>query len=364
MMRIRCGSTAAIAPTASAVAGPALAAAAGAREARSVSPDTSVVPFRFSTNDVPPRERIAVSRDVLGRLYLRLDPEPADGAPLCLTIERHDWSSVSLIYSETNPICFQRTPDLVRDADGDFRFVVGVEGARYHFASGGIEEVMDGADAALLFNGAVCKVSLLGTCRSTAIRIPRERLAAATQELDERPIRRAPPGCASLRLLSGYVALLRRQGPTADPVLAHQIASHLVDLVALTLGPTEETRLRARGGATRMARLAAIRADVLANLAEMSLSAKTIGRRHGVTDRYVHLLFEENGQTFGRFVEEERLKRAFALLADPTQNLKRIGEIATEVGFAEHSTFDRAFRRRFGDTPSGVRRRHIPGWSQ
>jgi transcriptional regulator GlxA family with amidase domain len=97
-----------------------------------------------------------------------------------------------------------------------------------------------------------------------------------------------------------------------------------------------------------------MRADVLANLAEMRLSAKVVAKRHGLSDR-VHDLFEQTGQTFNPFVEEQRLKRAFAMLTDPARNDTRIGEIAAEVGFVEDSTFTRAFRRRFGETPGDSR---------
>jgi AraC-like DNA-binding protein len=37
----------------------------------------------------------------------------------------------------------------------------------------------------------------------------------------------------------------------------------------------------------------------------------------------------------------------------------RIGDIAAQVGFSGHSTFDRAFRRRFGDTPGFVRAKKV-----
>jgi len=214
---------------------------------------------------------------------------------------------------------------------------------------------MTGGDAALFFDGAI-GTSVLGRSRATTMRIPRASLAAAVRGLDDRAIRRVAPGSGPLRLLVDYTRLLRRQGPTSDPALAYRVANHLIDLVALALGPTEETRMRALGGATRAARLATIRADVIANLSQARLSAKIIASRHGVSDRYVHRLFEETGQTFSQFVEEERLKRAFTLLNDPAVADGRIGDIAIHVGFAEHSTFNRAFRRRFGDTPTGIRR--------
>jgi AraC-like DNA-binding protein len=80
-----------------------------------------------------------------------------------------------------------------------------------------------------------------------------------------------------------------------------------------------------------------------------------MAQRHGVSERYVYALFEDSGTSFHSFVAEERLKRAVAMLRDPACALK-ISDIALETGFGDLSTFNRAFRRRFGDTPRGVRR--------
>jgi AraC-like DNA-binding protein len=313
-------------------------------------------PLKFSTDDLPPGDRVAVLREVIGRIHFQCDIAPLPGVPLRAAAERHPWSSVSLVFGETAGFSATRTPELVANGGGDFRFVMHVDGApSYHFVSQGIAEEMTGGDAALFFDGAI-GTSFLGRSRATAMRIPRASLAAAVRGLDDRAFRRVAPGSGPLRLLVDYTRLLRRQGPTSDPALAYRVANHLIDLVALALGPTEETRMRASNGATRAARLATIRADVIANLSQARLSAKIMASRHGVSDRYVHLLFEETGQTFSQFVEEERLKRAFTLLNDPAVADARIGDLATHVGFAEHSTFNRAFRRRFGDTPTSVRR--------
>jgi AraC-like DNA-binding protein len=156
--------------------------------------------------------------------------------------------------------------------------------------------------------------------------------------------------------LNDYVAILQRSDMLLEARLRPIVASHIHDLVAAAIGATRDAMEGARAGGIRAARLATIRAHVLTNLSDPRLSAKTVGRRHGVSDRYVHLLFAETGQSFGRFVEEARLTRAFALLTHPTRAARKIGEIAAAVGFPEHATFSRAFRRRFGDTPTGVRR--------
>jgi AraC-like DNA-binding protein len=159
--------------------------------------------------------------------------------------------------------------------------------------------------------------------------------------------------------LSGYLGLLEENHALADPQTAPLIVTQIHNLVAAAIGASRDTMELAKRRGVREARLASVRADILTNLSEVGLSPKAVAGRLGVSDRYVHLLFEETGQTFSRFVEEERLRRAFALLTDPTRAGVRIGEIALQVGFSEHATFDRAFRRHFGDTPRNVRRERL-----
>jgi transcriptional regulator GlxA family with amidase domain len=54
-------------------------------------------------------------------------------------------------------------------------------------------------------------------------------------------------------------------------------------------------------------------------------------------------------------VTERRLQRAYAMLTDRRFAHLRIIDIALAVGFGDISHFNRMFRRRFGDSPSGVR---------
>jgi AraC-like DNA-binding protein len=62
------------------------------------------------------------------------------------------------------------------------------------------------------------------------------------------------------------------------------------------------------------------------------------------------------GTTPMRWLGEQRLQRAYAMLNDP-QNTMPLGDIAREVGFTDQSAFSRAFSRRFGHAPIALRRR-------
>lgn len=80
----------------------------------------------------------------------------------------------------------------------------------------------------------------------------------------------------------------------------------------------------------------------------VGLSERSLRRRFGT---YV-------GMTWREYLLEARLLRAMALLAEPGPS---VIEVSGAVGFDSHSAFNRAFRRRTGETPSGYRSERIKG---
>ena len=59
--------------------------------------NTTSATTRFSTDNVPLRDRVEVTREVLGRAYLRMDLEPLGEAPFRANFEQQSWSLASLI---------------------------------------------------------------------------------------------------------------------------------------------------------------------------------------------------------------------------------------------------------------------------
>jgi AraC-like DNA-binding protein len=83
----------------------------------------------------------------------------------------------------------------------------------------------------------------------------------------------------------------------------------------------------------------------------------------------IQRLFEGEGTTFTEYVLAQRLVRAHRLLTDPLHVNQKVGAISLDAGFGDLSYFNRAFRRRYGITPSELRaatrstneRQGIPG---
>jgi AraC-like DNA-binding protein len=106
-------------------------------------------------------------------------------------------------------------------------------------------------------------------------------------------------------------------------------------------------------------RLRAIAADILQHLGDHELSISSVARRQRISDSYVSKLFQRQGTKYSKFVLDQRLARARALLSTPEHADRTILSIAFEVGFWDLSYFNRTFRRRYGATPSQWRRQAL-----
>jgi AraC-like DNA-binding protein len=156
----------------------------------------------------------------------------------------------------------------------------------------------------------------------------------------------------ALRFLSSYVQLLEAQSPAPLQRLA---VAHVHDLVKLMLGTGEEVVELAGASGVRAARLRTIKQDIIRNLDRNDVSIGALAKRHQLTARYIQMLFESEGGTLTDFVLAQRLARAHRRLCDPRRAAEKISAVAFDCGFGDLSYFNRAFRARFGATPSEVR---------
>ncbi len=176
-----------------------------------------------------------------------------------------------------------------------------------------------------------------------------------TGDLDACLVRTIPRDTEALRLLTSYAGLVNEIDAMSRPEMRSLIATHFHDLISLTLGATRDAVQTAMGRGVRAARLRAIKNDILANLGHADLSIDAVARRHGITPRYLGMLFAGEQTSFSQFVLASRLERAHRVLRDPRYLERPVSAIAFACGFGDLSYFNRAFRRRYAATPSDVR---------
>ena len=168
-------------------------------------------------------------------------------------------------------------------------------------------------------------------------------------------MRLIPGQTHSLRLLVDYLCLLGARQVPRSVELDHAISTHILDLIALSVGAHQDAAEEAQGRGVRAARLHAIKADVASRFSERDLSVAAVAARHSVAPRYIHKLFETEGATFSEYVLACRLEFAHRLLTDRRLDARPITSIAFDAGFSDLSHFNRMFRRRYNATPTEVR---------
>ena len=311
-------------------------------------------PLRFSTEAVPPRERMAHWRDTFGRTIVKVEMDPLDSEPYRCDAAFHLLPGLIVTEIETDPVRLTRTRALA--ADGSDEFVLFMQRSGRCFVSQlGREAVVERGDAGLMLNEEPGRTVMAGENRTLSLSVPRASIEPMLSSRDLALTRVIPGSSPALRLLAQYVELIWRDGTLAAPELNHAIAAHLRDLIALAVGATRDSHEQACGRGVRVARLRAVKEDIARHLGCADLSVRSVAARQGVSPRYVGMLFEAEGTSFSTYVLAARLALAHHRLTDPAASGVKISTIAYDLGFGDLSYFNRSFRRRYGATPSDVR---------
>ncbi|WP_291960484.1 AraC family transcriptional regulator [Chelatococcus sp.] len=309
--------------------------------------------LRLSTNDVPRRQRMDFVHDFVARHFLGLEFIPFD------VDEIHVEMSACVLPGGTTLGSCQYPP--MRGArprwllgDGRDGYLLTVHGCDHEVAVDGRPPVKIAAGDILIINQSVPFSFELAATMVTGATLAPNRLGTLVPRAERQPylhIQRSAPEAA---LAVGYADLLRAN-PPADVKAARIAEDHLYDLVALSLG-SQYVDMDQRGSSPAgNARLQLIRQDIEVHLRDPDLNVNTIARHHGVTPRYVQLLFEREGTTFSAFLRDRRLALAYNRLRREPTGRASIATIAYDCGFPDLSGFNRAFRKRYGATPSDVR---------
>jgi AraC-like DNA-binding protein len=308
---------------------------------------------RFSTVDLPERDRIAMWRDLYEHTIFRAEVRPDCDASFHATVISRALPDLHLRYGILSPVSVTRTRAYLGDGNDDHVLVINQAGSITATARGH-EVALHEGDAVLVSSGDVSRFDRSTAGGSISMRIPRTVLSSRVVDIDDTVMRPIPRSAGVLRLLTGYTRPLLEDGP-ARPELWHLAVKHVHDLVALALGATREAAEVARSRGVRAARLRAAKSYIIENSGDPALSIGTVAEHLRVTPRYLQKLFDGEGGTFSDFVLAQRLVRAHRMLTDARYDSSQVSAIAYEAGFGDLSYFHRCFRKRYGATPRDTR---------
>ncbi len=314
--------------------------------------DMSVL--HFSSEAFPANERASAIQDIWAPVT-RIDLAPADRRRFFVDASALVLPGLSIGWGRFPGYRAHRTRAHAADSADDLVFCLVADAGWSAYREGDEETECGPGEVYLSVNRDASVANAPGRCNTVInFAIPRDVLASAVLDLDAVSNAKLPASPA-LRLLTNYVVSLTQGAEAMSQAALERCANHVRDLAALALGANHDAAERARIGGLRASRLAGIKADIAAHLPRPDLSIGTVAARHGISPQYVRRLFNAEGTTFGDYVRELRLARVRRLIAQPALRDRSIATLAYEAGFGDLSHFNRAFRQRFGVTPSDVR---------
>ena len=153
------------------------------------------------------------------------------------------------------------------------------------------------------------------------------------------------------RVLRSYLDGLHGNLAELDATSASAFADTTVEMLrnALVLGQRSDQTRNARA-------LHRVQALLLTRLRNPNLRIEEVSREIGIAPRTIHRLFQSIGTTPMRWIEEQRLNRIAREMRSAAHTCSSITQLALSCGYNDQSSFGRAFKRKFGMSPSDYRK--------
>jgi AraC-like DNA-binding protein len=181
--------------------------------------------------------------------------------------------------------------------------------------------------------------------------VPRGAVPAIDNALNHREQRAVDDALG--RVFSAYLGSLADELKSASQSEIPALVQATQALLATVITSTADV-LKSEDTALDLPRIRKIRDYIDGNLRSWSLHPGRICKIAGTSRSHLYRMFEPYGGVV-RYVQQQRLRRAHDLLADPICT-RTINMIANDYCFSDTSTFSRAFRQEFGYSPTDLRK--------
>lgn len=185
------------------------------------------------------------------------------------------------------------------------------------------------------------------------VEVPRHRLEGRLPAFQEIMAERIDGSMGLGNLASTMLRTALKEASNVSPTDANRITNAVLDLLGLSLA--SHLKAETRNTPHCKTTLRRIQTYIEEHLDDEQLSLETVATAHAVSVRYINKLFEREGVSTARWIRMRRLERCRADLEDPAKRDLSICQIGYANGFGNISSFNRAFKQRFGTSPKTLR---------
>lgn len=305
----------------------------------------------YDTAGLPAVDRSRHWEAAVGQTYFSLQLQFQDSARFEGALRSWQLGALSLSHLASSPLCYRRLKQHLRDI-GEEQYLVTVPRlAAIRFSQAGRDTQCVPGSFLLEHGQSPYEFSYAQSNELWVLKVPGDMLRMRLHSPDRYCALAFDASQGAGWLFASYVNLIGQQLLRGDETARHVLNQHLVELLSCSIEGDSRV-LDSRDSAVRAAHLARIERYAREHLAQMALNPEQVARACGISVRYLHELYRDQGQTFGQWVRSQRLASAHHDLTAGTQSIARV---AQHWGFADQAHFSRSYKRQYGRTPRQAR---------
>lgn len=309
----------------------------------------------FRTSDVPASRSLGAWRDFMSMIYYRVDVSSPRAEGLRGELRELQLGPVGLSrFNSDQQRVFRHRSSAKQDNSDHFVFIFPRQGQCYFDQAGRSADFGPGS-VVMLRSSESYEASCGDGFENVTIKVPAPVLEARVETIGAR--------CASLDAANPVIVpivadMAARLIEAQDglPVDESHLSQSLIELLAAMMagGPEAGSHEDSSRGMMLVWR-SKLAAYIRRHMMDPDLSPEHVARAHGISVRYIHRIFQNQGTSFGRWVLEQRLKAARAAIVADRSSCKTLQAIAFDCGFSNQSHFSTSYKELFGETPRMTR---------
>lgn len=305
----------------------------------------------FSTKLVHPREKFDFWHSVACRNIVDHDSRPANRLSFEAEIDTGSFGHFELVRFHNSSMRVAHTMRHITHAGSDHLFVCRQIWGSIVLEQDTREVVLEAGDLTLLdplrpYDGKFSEGSA-----TVVLKVPRRELEARIGKTRNVTARLIKPIGIEDDLTSSLAGKLPALAGKMHPISEDMVGSHALDLVAVSLAKTMDSR-QPRVSSAKALVLFSIRSVIEARLSDPKLDAQTVADAAGVSVRYANDILAHHDTSILRLIQARRLARCRSALEDPNQSHRSVSEVAYGWGFHDMTHFARRFKKAYGILPS------------